>query len=342
MAGVRVAETVFRVAILSFWHVHAADYAAEAEAHPGAEVVCVWDEDRERGREEAGKRGVPFYSELGELLARRDVDGVIVTTPTTAHRTVIPAAAEAGKPVFTEKVITPTLREAREVAAEVERAGVTFVVSLPRLYTGYTKAVKEALFGGAIGEPTYLRVRVSHDGALPTEAHPRGWLPERFYSPAASAGGVTVDFGAHPLYLTAHLLGKPEEVSATYGRFTGRNVEDHSVATLRYADGAVAVAEASFLGGSSPFVIEAHGTEGSLLYSPEDGLEVRRTGEGWNRLDVPPDGPTPFERWVDGASKGRADPENVRAALDLSALAEAAEVSATEGRSVVPEWPGQR
>ncbi|MGI8650673.1 MAG: Gfo/Idh/MocA family protein [Rubrobacter sp.] len=337
MAGIRVGEPVFRVAILSFWHVHAADYAAEAEAHPEAEVVCVWDEDRERGRAEARKHGVPFHADLDELLAREDVDGVVVTTPTTAHRGVIPAAANAGKPVFTEKVIAPTLREAREIVSEVEGAGITFVVSLPRLYTGYTKAIKEALSGGVIGEIAYMRVRVSHDGSLPTEANPRGWLPERFYDPAESAGGVTVDLGAHPLYLTAHLLGRPEEVSATYGRFTGRGVEDHFVATLRYPNGAIAVAEASFLGSNVPFMIEAQGTEGSLLYDPEGGLRARRGGTGWNQLDVPPDGPTPFERWVDLASKGGTDPENVCAALDLSALAEATEVSATEGRSVLPE-----
>ena len=142
---------------------------------------------------------------------------MVVTTPTVAHREVIPAAARAGKHVFAEKVIAPTLGEAREVVAQVEEAGVTFVISLPRLYAGYTQAIREVLAGGAIGEPTYLRVRVSHDGALPSAANPQGWLPERFFDPRQSAGGVTIDFGAHPLYLLAHLLGMPEEVSAVYG-----------------------------------------------------------------------------------------------------------------------------
>jgi hypothetical protein len=42
----------------------------------------------------------------------------------------------------------------------------------------------------------------------------------------------------------------------------------------------------------------------------------------------------PFERWVDLSSAGRADPENVRASFELSALAEAANLSAREGRPV--------
>lgn len=326
----------FRVAILSFWHVHAEDYAREAAEHPGAEVVAVWDEDPERGRREADRRGVPFHEDLAELLARDDVDGVVVTTPTTAHIRVIPAAARAGKHVFAEKVIAPTLRESWEISAAVEASGVTFTVSLPRLYAGYTRAFREAIEGGEIGEVTYLRVRVAHDGALPRPDHPEGWLPERFFEIEESGGGVQIDFGAHPLYLIQTLLGPPEWVNAAYGHFTGKPAEDNAVTVLRYPNGALAVAESSFLGGASPFTIEAHGTTGSLVYEEDTGLRLRRseTGAVWETREAPPDDSSPFSRWVDLASRGEPDPENVRSALALSALAEAAGRSAVEGRSV--------
>jgi hypothetical protein len=36
---------MFQVAILSFWHAHAQDYAREAEAHPGVEIAAVWNEE---------------------------------------------------------------------------------------------------------------------------------------------------------------------------------------------------------------------------------------------------------------------------------------------------------
>jgi 1,5-anhydro-D-fructose reductase (1,5-anhydro-D-mannitol-forming) len=178
-------------------------------------------------------------------------------------------------------------------------------------------------------------VRVSHDGALPSAANPHGWLPERFFDPRQSAGGVTIDFGAHPLYLLAHLLGMPEEVSAVYGRVTGRAVEDQSVVSMLYPNGALGVAEASFLGSSARFLVEAHGTQGSLLYDPSGGLRTRRRGaERWSSAQVSADGGSPFGRWVELSSAGRTDPENVRAALELSALAEAANLSAHEGRPV--------
>ena len=331
---------MFRTAILSFWHVHAQDYAREAEAHPGTEITAVWDEDPERGSKEAGRRGIPFEEDLDELLAQGDLDGVVVTTPTTAHREVLLKAAQAGKHIFTEKVLTPSLREAEEIVSEVERAGVTLVVSLPRLYAGYTEAIKEALSKGTIGEVTYLRVRVSHDGALPTDENPRGWLPDRFFDPKESAGGVAIDFGAHSLYLVSHLLGMPGQLVSTYGRFTERPVEDNSVVVFRYPKGVLGMAEATFVGASMPFVLEVHGTDGSLLHDPDTGLRLRRAvAERWEGVETPPSGRSPFERWVDLASRATPYPENVQAALELNALAEAANLSAQKGHPVRPDLP---
>ena len=45
----RIAGRPVRVAVLGFWHVHAADYADLAAAHPETELVAVWDDDAERG-----------------------------------------------------------------------------------------------------------------------------------------------------------------------------------------------------------------------------------------------------------------------------------------------------
>src|SRR5689334_21733477 len=94
-------NTMIRIAMLSFWHVHGKDYARAAPEHPETEIVAVWDEVPERGRTEAEQRGVPFYAQLDELLAQPNIDGVIVDTPTSMHRDVIVAAARAGKHIFT-------------------------------------------------------------------------------------------------------------------------------------------------------------------------------------------------------------------------------------------------
>ena len=165
---------MIRLAMLSFWHVHAEDYVKQVQAHPVTEVVAAWDETPERGRTQAQILGVPFYEKLADLLAQAEIDGVIITAPTSLHHQVMIAAAQAGKHIFTEKVIAPTLREVDEILAVVEQAGVQFIVSLPRLYHGSTQAIQNILTQQFLGNVTQVRIRLSHNGAL--TAYPKTFL----------------------------------------------------------------------------------------------------------------------------------------------------------------------
>jgi 1,5-anhydro-D-fructose reductase (1,5-anhydro-D-mannitol-forming) len=169
---------MIRVAVLSFWHVHGKDYAKDATDHPAVDLVAIWDEVPERGRAEAAQRGVRFYDDLDELLAQPDIDGVIVTTPTNRHHDVIVAAARAGKHIFSEKVIAATLREAEAILQAVEKAGVTFMVSMWRFDEAVTSAVKQVIGQGVLGDITEVRVLDGHPFALPAANFPRGRLPE--------------------------------------------------------------------------------------------------------------------------------------------------------------------
>lgn len=326
---------MIRLAILGFWHVHAADYAAEAQTHPGTEIVAAWDDDAGRGAAHAAELGVPFQEDLGDVLARSDVDGVIVTTATRTHHAVISAAAEARKHIFTEKVLALTPTEAREIVDAVERNGVKLTVSLPRKSHGYTRAIEEVLASGRLGEVTQVRCRLAHDGAIG-----RRWLPDRFFDADEAGGGALVDLGCHPLYLTRIFLGgMPEAVTAQYGSITGRGVDDNSSAVLRHRTGALGIAEASFVDPSSPFTIEVHGTNGSLLYgTPDPRLLVRDTTAAreatWDELPIPASGPSPFEQWVAHIVDGTTATENIALALDLTTLVDAANRSALGGTSV--------
>jgi len=315
-----------RLAILSFWHVHAADYARQASAHPGTEITAVWDEDTARGRARAAELGAGFHPDLGSLLARDDVDAVVVTCPTTAHREVITAAAAAGKHVFTEKVLAPTPAECDEITAAVDASGVVLMLALPRLYEGYTAAVREVLAGGGLGRLTLVRVRLAHGGSVG-----EGWLPEHFYDPAATAGGALIDLGCHPMYLARLFLGRmPETVTASFGHVTQRAVDDNAVAVLRCADGTLGVVEASFTTPASPFSLELHGTEGSLVYgTPEPRLLLGTEGD-WRELPVPPRRGTPFDLFVRHVADGTRDEENLALGLDLTRLMAAATRSGRE------------
>lgn len=325
---------MIRVAMLSYWHVHAWDYTRQAQSHPDVTISAVWDELPARGVAAAEKLGVPFYESLDDLLASPEIDAVIVDAPTSMHREVMVASARAGKHIFTEKVLAPTLAEANQIIAAADQAHVTLTVSLPRLSEGYTAAIASLIAQGALGEPTLVRTRLAHNGALRTEQNPDGWLPPHFYDSDQCRGGAMIDLGCHPMYLAHHFLGLPETVNAHYGYLTGRAVEDNAVVTLGYANGALAVVEAGFVTPASPFTIEVHGTRTSLIFqAPPPALRVRGV-DGWVEQEIPESSPLPFVQWVDHIQRGARHTANVQAALALTMLMEAANLSAATGRQV--------
>ncbi|HEU5230388.1 MAG TPA: gfo/Idh/MocA family oxidoreductase, partial [Ktedonobacteraceae bacterium] len=91
-----------------------------------------------------------------------------------------------------------------------------------------------------------------------------------------------------------------------------------------------------------PFTVEAHGTEGSLLYgTPDEKIQIRSThinrpvANGWNVWTaVPPDQPTAFEQWVNHIQQGTRPQEHTQIAVDLSMLLEAANLSARRNQPV--------
>jgi predicted dehydrogenase len=320
------------VGIVGFWHVHAGDYAREAERHPGTHLVAGWDADPEMAREGTAALGIEREDSLDALLARPDVDAVTITTATSDHTDVIGRALRAGKHVFSEKLLAPTVAECEQLAAEAAARGLRLVVSLPRLSEPSTVTARRLIDEGALGTVTYARVRMAHDGWL------AGWLPERFADPVAAIGGAFADLGCHPAYLVQLFLGAtPRTVSATYGAFTGHAVEDNAVVVAGYENGSVGVAEASFVTTPGAFAFEVRGTEGTLLFGlgREELIgKGGRFGETWTVQELSDPPAAPFALWVD-AIEGRADTAaNVAAAIDLTRLVAAANASASEHRVV--------
>lgn len=321
-----------KIGMISYWHVHAWDYTKQAVDHPETQITAIWDEDASRGQAAADKLGVPYFAGLDDMLAGDTVDAVIVNAPTDRHEEVMVKAAKAGKHIFTEKVIAPTLAEVNRILEAVETAGVTLTVSLPRLNDPYTLAIQELLRHEAFGSLTLVRVRLSHNGAV------ANWLPEHFYSLEQCGGGAMIDLGCHPMYLTRLFMGGlPSSVTSQYGFVTDREVEDNAVALLQGQGGILGVVEAGFVNPHSPFTIEVHGTKGSALFGTPDNKLLIRTAdsvEGWRNHPLPPQRESAFEQWVGHVNNGTVAEENISLAKDLTILMEAANRSYRERRTI--------
>ena len=321
---------MLKLGLLSYWHVHAKDYANDATKHPDTEIVSLWDESPERGRKMATEKGWTFVENLDELLAS-DIDGVIVTTPTTMHQEVMVKAANAGKHIFTEKVLAHTTAEAKAILESVQKNNVSLMVSLPRMRFGLTKALQANM--DKIGKLSMARVRIAHNGASPSEQNPQGWLPKHFIEGSEAAGGAMIDLGCHPMYLVRTFLGMPKGVSSSYGHVTKRELEDNAITMLHYDNGAIGLVETGFVAPGFT-ALEFHGEKGLLVFTSIDKNLKHFDGTTWTNLDIPQDDPSLFESWVEHIQKGTRDNANNQLALELTILMEAANQAAKEGRTI--------
>src|SRR3954465_6529097 len=89
---------------------------AEPDARERLELVAVADVNEERARETAERFGVPHaYADPLQLIARDDVDLVLIITPIEFHYPLAMAALNAGKHVYVQKTMATTYAEAREM-----------------------------------------------------------------------------------------------------------------------------------------------------------------------------------------------------------------------------------
>ena len=323
---------MIRIAMLSKWHVHAGDYAGQVMKSGDATITCVWDDDAERGAAWAKELGVDFEPCLDTCLARADVDAVVIDTPTSDHARVMIAAAKAGKHIFTEKAMAPTLAECKAISAAVAESGVKFCISHPHLTTGIAQYAKKAIEDGLLGRVHYMRMRTAHSGSL------HGWLPAYWYDVEKAGGGAMMDLGCHPMYTAADLLGKPVRIASMFNTTCAPEpADDNAVSVVEFENQAIAVLETSFVSPWSADCFELLGTEGAIVAVGRE-VKIRSTKfgvDGWVVVDRLPDPkPMAMRMWMDGILTGAPIPFGTERGEALTELLENAYVSHREQRIV--------
>ena len=320
-----------RIAQLGTWHLHATHHVEAARAHPDTDVVAVWDRRPGEAAAFGARLGLPVADDLAELLARDDLDAVMVDTATTDHDEVIAAALEAGKHVFTEKVLAVTTEGAERLAALALDRGLALGVSLPRLAHPSTRTIRALVDAGDLGDLTGYRMRWAHHAAVGTP-----WIPDHFFSFAEAGGGALIDLGAHPVYVAMHLFGRPPvSVQASVGHVSGREVDDNAVLVLDFG-GVFAVVEVSMVASYFGTTLEVVGTAGSVVVEGLNGTpRVKRGADAeWTDAELAAAGDDPFTAWVARIHAGSSDPEHLRTAVDVTRVLEAGYRSAATGTAV--------
>lgn len=205
---------------------------------------------------------IPVYNDFRELLARKDVDAVVIATPDHWHAAMAVRAAEAGKDIYCEKPLALTVKEGRAMVNAARKYDRVFQTgSMQRSWPEFRQAA-ELIRNGYIGDIKSIKVNVGPPPVaydLPAESIPDGldwakWLgpnaPVAFNAELAPpvskdvypnwrnyrefGGGMVTDWGAHMFDIVQWALGMdnsgPVEVTAPDGK-------EHPFLTYRYANG---------------------------------------------------------------------------------------------------------
>lgn len=285
-----------KYAMLGKWHVHAEQYANEINALEGCQIVKVWDPCTETAKAWAEKLGGGCVAaSVEDILNDPEIEGVVISTATNEHPEIIIKACDAGKAVFTEKVLALKNEDAEDMKAAVKRNNTRFGISFPHLSESPVLYALDAAKSGKLGKINYVRFRKAHNGST------ADWLPPHFYDPIACGGGAMIDLGAHPMYMCCEVMGQdPVKVQSTFTEMTGRGVEDNAVSVLTFADGSIGVSETSFVSTGYPLTLEIGGTEGTLMFHDgEVHISCTENGRKWTKVENLPERlPSPLEQWA--------------------------------------------
>jgi predicted dehydrogenase len=118
----------------------------------GCQIVAVCDVYEKRKKMQAEKYKVDGYLDYREVIARKDVDAVVIATPDHWHAAVALAAMDAGKDVYVEKPMTHTIEEAKQLSATVKETKRVLQVGSQTTSADQWWKAKKAIADGMIGQ----------------------------------------------------------------------------------------------------------------------------------------------------------------------------------------------
>ena len=196
-------------------------YAACLTRHvPDGRLVSVWGGKRAPALAE--EFGVEADESLEALLARPEVEAVVITSPHTAHRPQAEAAAAAGKHVYIEKPMSVSVADCDAIIAACDAAGVKLTVNFVTRFRHAPKAMKRLVDEGAIGDIRIIEMRGDVDRVPPRGHHRRGDRPGRSSRRrngrgTRPKGSQFLDWGVHETDALRWLTGS--EVARVYAEY---------------------------------------------------------------------------------------------------------------------------
>lgn len=311
-------------------------HAKAITAHGGSTLVAVSDFIPESAQKLAAEYGCEARN-TDDIIADPAIDAILIATSTDTHSDLMEKATAAGKAVLCEKPVDLSLERARACQKVVAETGQPVMIGFNRRFDPSFGALKAALDAGEIGKAELLSI-TSFDPAPPPVAYVK------------VSGGLFRDMMIHDFDMSQFIMGAtPVSLTAAATSIVDPAIGeagdvDTAVVTMTYADGRIAVIKNSRRAAYGyDQRIEVLGSEGLLqAQNMLENLVVKSTKQGVTSAKPTffflerymPAYTAEWDSFVTAVTKGTAMPVTLQDGVNALAMAEAATLSAKEGKPV--------
>jgi predicted dehydrogenase len=203
------------------------------------EVVAIAAADPSQDALRAVDANCPFdryTDDPYEVITALDVDAVMITSPTSTHRDLVLAVAEAGKPLLCEKPLATTLEVVEELCDLVSITGLPTQVGFHSRFHPLIVNLAELVSGGELGAAMGYTLR--DDQYWPTGQVVPGhssWRSDR----ARSGGGALLEHSIHAVDILCFVFGPVRRVQCLSRNVFGFEVEDVVTVMIEHESGVI-------------------------------------------------------------------------------------------------------
>ena len=260
------------IGILSFAHGHAVAYCEQIATFSDANVIAAWDDNTQRARPQCERFGLPLETSAQNLLARADIDAVIVTGETNRHADLIEMAASAGKAILCQKPMATTLEDCARIIRAVENADVPFQMAFQMRTDPLNLQIKRWIETGEVGRINLLRrrhcINFLFNDQLPHS-------PQAWHIDPVQNVGMFFDDAVHAADFLYWLQGTPVSVMAEIDNvLTTIAPDDTGLAIYRWANGSMASLCNSSVTLAGENTCEIYGDQGVIIQNWDDGVST--------------------------------------------------------------------
>jgi phthalate 4,5-cis-dihydrodiol dehydrogenase len=311
-------------------------HARALQGAKNATLVAACDIDPQRLERFTGEYGCAGEPNMDRLLARPDVDIVLIALPHGLHEEAVLATARAGKQIMVEKPMAMDVGACDRMIAAAKEHGVQLFIAHTERFIAATRVGKQILDSGDVGTPVFA-TDVWYQPFRRQTRQP--WMLDR-----SRGGGFLQMAGSHMIDRLVYLLGSPvRSVRASVKTAYHPDVkcDDAVLAFLELQNGTPCTFATVSYKDTPNAGVEAHGvellcTDGMVKIDQRRRVYVSRNGQ-YEEVPVPNDQAVRVEwdAFTDSLDRGEPPPVPLEHARHVVAVMDACEESSASGRTVV-------